>query len=109
MTYRVLITSPAEQDLFHAINWLRQHRSSKHALKWYTKMVPAINALAEQPDRCPLAPETDLLPTGVRQQHFGLDRKATDRIVFAIVGQEVRVLRIDHVPSRASRWKIFLI
>jgi plasmid stabilization system protein ParE len=61
---------------------------------------PAIDTLAESPDRCPASPETNLLPTGLRELHFGLGRKATHRIVFTIIGQDVRVLRIRHAAQQ---------
>lgn len=96
MTYRVILVRAAKRDLFETISWWSEHRSSEQAEQWYARIVPAIATLANDPDRCPVSPETDLLPTGLRQLHFGLGRKATHRIVFTIVDNEVRVLRIRH-------------
>lgn len=100
MKYRVVITNAAKRDLFQTIAWWGEHRSFEQAERWYAKIVPAIDTLAEQPDRCPVSPETDLLPTGLRQLHFGLGRKTTHRIVFTIVGQEVRILRVRHAAQQ---------
>jgi len=100
MTYRVIVTGPAERDLLQTVSWWSEHRSSEQALRWYSKIGPAIDTLAESPDRCPASPETNLLPTGLRELHFGLGRKATHRIVFTIIGQDVRVLRIRHAAQQ---------
>jgi plasmid stabilization system protein ParE len=96
MTYHVLITKAAHRDLREALTWWRDNRSAAQAERWYEKIMPAIATLAENPDRCPISPETDLCPTRLRQLHFGLSRKRTHRIVFTIVGDEVRVLRVRH-------------
>ncbi|HWL07093.1 MAG TPA: type II toxin-antitoxin system RelE/ParE family toxin [Planctomicrobium sp.] len=99
MSYRVLITGPAKRDLRAIVAWWSEHRSTEQAQRWYSRIYPAIAALSEQPDRCPLAPETDLLPSGLRQLHFGLSRRTTHRILFTIVGGEVRVLRVRHTAQ----------
>jgi plasmid stabilization system protein ParE len=100
MSYRITITQVAERDIRQALTWWRDNRSSEQAERWYNKIYPAIATLSKQPDRCPLAPETDLLPTGLRQLHFGVSRKATHRIVFTIEGQEVKVVRVRHFAQR---------
>jgi plasmid stabilization system protein ParE len=100
MTYQVLITWSAERDIREAVAWWRDNRSAAQAERWYEKIMPAIATLAENPYRCPIAPETDLLPTGLRQLHFGLSRKVTHRIVFTIIGSEVQVLRVWHVARQ---------
>jgi len=101
MTYRVVVTRAAKRDLFQTVAWWSEHRSAEQAERWYMKIVPAIDTLAEQPDRCPVSPETDLLPTGLRQLHFGSGRRPTHRIVFTIIDKEVRVLRIRHAAQQS--------
>jgi plasmid stabilization system protein ParE len=96
MSYRILISGPAERDIRETIAWWGENRSSEQAQRWYDSIYPAIATLSEHPDRCPVAPETDLLPTGIRQLQFGIGRRPTHRILFTIVGQEVRVLRVRH-------------
>lgn len=101
MTYRVIVTGPAERDLRQIVRWWSEHRSTEQALRWYVRIGPAIDTLATRPERCPKSPETALLSTGLRQLHFGLGRRATHRIVFTIIGQEVRVLRIRHAAQQS--------
>jgi plasmid stabilization system protein ParE len=100
MSHRVVITGPAQRDIDQAVTWWSEHRSSEQAERWYNQIYPAIATLAEQPDRYPTSPEADLLPTGLRQLHFGSGRRTTHRIVFTIVGWEVRVLRVRHVAQQ---------
>jgi plasmid stabilization system protein ParE len=100
MTYHVVITGPAKRDIHEALTWWSKHRSSEQAERWYSKIYPAIPTLSAEPERCPIAPETDLLESGLRQLRFGVRRKTTHRILFTIVGQEVRILRIRHVAQK---------
>lgn len=101
MTYRVIITGPAKRDIRWIVDWWRDHRSGEQAGRWYRKIFPAMAGLSKHPDRLPFAPEADLVPSGLRQLHFGLSRKATHRIVFTIVGQEVRILRVRHAAQNS--------
>jgi plasmid stabilization system protein ParE len=100
MKNRIVITRSAERDIRQAVSWWRDNRSRDEAERWYDKIYPAIATLRSHPQRCPIAPESDLLPTGLRQLHFGLSRKTTHRIVFTIEGENVVVLRVRHVAQR---------
>jgi plasmid stabilization system protein ParE len=101
MSYRVFTVPAAERDIHRAVKWWADHRSGEQAERWYTRIYPAIGTLSETPDRCPVASESDLLPGGLRQLHFGVGSRATHRIIFTIVGQEVRVLRVRHVAQQS--------
>jgi plasmid stabilization system protein ParE len=100
MTYRVHVAQAAKRDIRQTVAWWSEHRSSEQAQRWYSRITAAIHTLAEQPDRCPLAPEADLMPTHLRQLNFGLGRRATHRIVFTILNREVRVLRVRHAAQQ---------
>jgi hypothetical protein len=50
-----------------------------------------------------MATERDLLPQGVRQLLYGLGRKRTHRIVFAVDGDEVIVFRVRHTSQAALK------
>ncbi|MGE0378526.1 MAG: type II toxin-antitoxin system RelE/ParE family toxin [Planctomycetaceae bacterium] len=101
--FDVTITEPAEQDIHNAYEWWRDHRSADEAARWYENIIPAIDTLRELPDRCPLAPETDLYPSGLRELHFGIGRRPTHRIIFTIEGTTVVVLRVRHSAQRDLR------
>lgn len=100
MTFHVLITARAEADIREAVIWWRDHRSAAQAERWLDKIYPAIATLAMFPQRCPSALETDMLPTGIRELHFGVSAKTTHRIVFTIHGDDVIILRVRHVARR---------
>jgi plasmid stabilization system protein ParE len=53
------------------------------------------------PLRCPRAPEADLLPQEMRQLVFGIRGRPTHRIVFAIEGNVVIILRVRHAAQDA--------
>ncbi|SFI75824.1 type II toxin-antitoxin system RelE/ParE family toxin [Planctomicrobium piriforme] len=100
MTYEILISLQAQADVREAVAWWRDQRSAEQAERWLDKIYPAISTLANSPDRCPFAPETDLLATGLRQLHFGVSGRTTHRIVFTIHNRQVVILRVRHIARR---------
>jgi plasmid stabilization system protein ParE len=61
----------------------------------------SIQTLRNKPERYAMAAESDLLAQGLRQLLFGLGRRATHRILFAIDGGTVVVLRVRHASQDA--------
>jgi plasmid stabilization system protein ParE len=100
---RINITGPAQRDIDAAYDWWSKNRSAEQAVRWYVGIHDAIGSLKQAADRCPWAPERDLLEQGVRQLHFGLGRRPTHRIVFAVDGETVSVLRVRHLAQDALR------
>lgn len=99
--YRVKITTPAKQDIVAAFQWWRDNRSAEQAKRWYRGIRKAIASLADMPERCPPSPEADLLPGSTRQLLFGIGRRHTHRIVFAIDRKTVVILRVRHASQDA--------
>src|SRR5688572_20146619 len=97
MTYRVIVTARAKADIREAVAWWRDNRSGLQAERWLDKIEPALTSLARTPERCPLAPEADLVETDLRQLHFGVRRKTTHRIIFTVEGADVIIFRIRHI------------
>ena len=100
MTYRVILTGPARNDIRECVTWWRDHRSAAQAERWYNSIFPAIATLSENPERCSRSPEAAFYPTELRQLHFGIGRRTTHRIVFTIVDNDVWVLRVRHVAQQ---------
>ncbi|HVJ67402.1 MAG TPA: type II toxin-antitoxin system RelE/ParE family toxin [Caulifigura sp.] len=100
MTYRIILTGPADRDIRDCIRWWRINRSSEQAARWADRVFPALASLRQSPERCIPAPESDLFATGLRQLHFGVGRRTTHRILFTIVDDEVRVLRVRHIAQQ---------
>src|SRR3954469_11604275 len=98
---RVIIAGPAKRDIQAAYDWWAENRSVEQARRWYSGILAAIHTLRNKPERCAAASENDLLAEGIRQLNFGLGQRATHRVVFAIDGSTVVVLRIRHSSQDA--------
>jgi plasmid stabilization system protein ParE len=94
VTYVVRVTPLAWQEIEVSYRWLVE-RSQTAADRWKGKMEAAIFSLAEAPHRHPEAVEAEKVGFDLRQMLVGR-RNATFRILFEIVGNTVRVLRVRH-------------
>jgi len=101
MKYHIIVTDTAQADIRDIVTWWSENRSSQQAEQWYNEITPVIDTLINNPERCPLAPETDLLPTGLRQLHFGVSRTVTHRIVYTIDGSNVIIMHVRHLARKA--------
>ncbi|MBX3277959.1 MAG: type II toxin-antitoxin system RelE/ParE family toxin [Acidobacteria bacterium] len=90
MSYSVILTDEAEEDLKAAARWVAQHSPEKATI-WYFDITEAIESLRNFPLRCPLAPESKTFATQIR--HLLFDRH---RILFIIEDENVYVLRVRH-------------
>jgi len=97
--YHVIISGPAERDIQAAHDWWAENRSTEQASRWYLGIRELIASLNQMPERCSMASERDLLEQGIRQLLYGLGRRPTHRIVFAIDGNDIVVLRVRHVAQ----------
>ena len=97
----VILTGPAKRDIQAAYDWWKQNRSAEQADRWYAGIHAAIQSLRSMPERHSLSAESDLVAQGIRQLLVGLGRRATHRIVFAIDGNTVVVLRVRHTSQDA--------
>ena len=102
MKYPIEYTEPAKSDIEEAVViWWRDHRSPSEAGRWLDEIETKINkTLSIDPERLPLAPESDLSLTGLRQLMFGLGRRLTHRIVFTIKDGKVFIVRVRHVARQ---------
>ena len=70
MKYRVLLTDRAANQLDVAYAWYQDHAA--HAVtRWYRGLRDAIRGLSEQPDRFPLARESETFPYPLREMLYG--------------------------------------
>ncbi len=99
--YRVVITGPARRDIQDAHQWWAEHRSAEQAGKWDLGVRAAIQMLRNRPEQSSSVAESDLSAAGIRQRLYGLGRRATHRILFAIDGTDVVVLRVRHTSQDA--------
>lgn len=93
MSYRVTTGRLAEEDLFETAAFLSD-RTIDGAIAWIDAFEAAKAALAEFAAGCPLAPEDERARMAVRERYFSTRRGRRYRILFTIVGDEVRILRV---------------
>jgi plasmid stabilization system protein ParE len=102
MAFRVLVDPIALAEAEDSFRWMRR-RAPQEAARWFVNLWRAIESLQVMPTRCSLAPEALALRRSVRQLLFG---KAPHvyRVLFVIVNDEVRVLRIRHGARKGLGW-----
>ena len=93
MNYAVLLMRQAELDIQTIYDWLSK-RSPAGALRWYDALDNALYRLKDEATIWSEAPESAAFPDTIRQCLFKTKRGRTYRILFTIVGQQVRVLHV---------------
>ncbi len=94
MTFRVVIARRAAGEIAANHRWLSE-RSPPRADRWRDSLLRAVDSLEEQPERYPLAPESEWYDGELRELLHGKRRQAY-RILFEIRGDAVAVLRVRH-------------
>ena len=96
MAYLVNFTARAERDLAHLYGQINAEDSDA-ALKWYRGLRQAILGLEEQPNRCPVTPENDML----RHLLYG-NKPHIYRAIYRVLEKQkqVEVLHIRHGARR---------
>ena len=92
MTYSVIVTQKAKDDLRHYYAVAAEH-APETAVRWLHRFEDALQTLSTNPTRCPLAPENDLVDQTIYQRFFG-KRSGRYRALFTIAGNDVLVLHI---------------
>ncbi len=92
MSYRVVITANAKANLR---SYYRRAAESAPvtASRWLDRFEEALQTLAQNARRCPLAPEDELVDAEVRQLLFGRGRNVY-RALFTISGDDIQVLHV---------------
>lgn len=97
MSYTVITTERAAQEISDAAAWWAAEHSVAQAERWYSGIRNAIADLAVMPRARPFALEHALFGYELRELHFGLGTRATHRAIFTIVNETVVVLTVRHV------------
>ncbi len=93
LRFHVKILSRARADVAAIYSWLNQ-RTSVGANRWYQAFIDSANSLEYQPNRHALAPEAAVVAKPIRQCFFKTPAGRLYRILFLMVGDEVRILRV---------------
>jgi len=95
VTYHVIVTRTADAEAMEAFRWYAE-RSPAAARRWYQGLERALKTLESQPTQCPISEEdSEALGREVRLKLYGR-RRGVYRILFAIDGETIWVLRIRH-------------
>ena len=95
MTYRVIITPEAENDLRTAYRYVRSQAPAA-ARDWLRRARHAAKSLARRPERCPLAPESASFDEPIRELFFGSGNRGTYRFLFVVLDESVYILHVRH-------------
>lgn len=98
MTYRVYLQRTALHDLGEAYRWMAV-RAPSSAANWLDRFEQALQTLEHHPERRPTAKENGRVEVEVREFLFGRSPHVF-RVIFAIDGDVVRILRIRRAQRR---------
>lgn len=87
----------AQDDLAGRFRYLERTATPQAADAWLDEILDALESLAILPERCPIAPESDLFPVAIRQLLVG-----SVRILFT-VSPETRTVHVLHIRHQAQR------
>jgi plasmid stabilization system protein ParE len=96
MKYEVRITSRAQREAQANHDWWAENRSAEQAARWYNDFLNAALSLERNPEGHAVAAENDRFPYEIRQLNFGIGRKPTHGLVYAIRPKEVVILRVRY-------------
>lgn len=102
MPLEVYITDRAYRDLNEARTFISRH-APETAEKWYAEFVEALLGLGKNPQAYSLAEEGKEFPFELRQYFHRTRSGRVNRALFAIFGNEVRVLAIRRPGQQSIR------
>lgn len=94
MKYRVIFQPRALAQLEEEYRYITQANPIA-AARWFNRFVAALEGLADFPQRCPVARESEAAGREIRQLLFG-KRSGVRRAYFVIEHDTVRILSIRH-------------
>ena len=101
MKYPVLFVQRAERNIVAALTWYQKNAPEVSA-RWHKSLNLALRRLRENPERFPLAHESEAFPYRLRQMLFGAGRRKTHRVLFVVRPKAVVVYAIRHVAQDDS-------
>ena len=93
LQYDVQIHELASRDLDHIVEWIKS-RSPDGAHRWLVAFNALLEGLRHSPESCSIAPESDVIGRELREAFFKTRCGRTYRAVFAIDGNQIRILRV---------------
>lgn len=97
MTFRLVFTAQAFEELHEAADWWAANRNEHQAREWLEGCKSALALLTHNPEAHSKIRESAAFPVELRQKLYGLKSKPTHRAVFEIRGDEVIVHAVRHL------------
>jgi len=93
MKYGLTVLQPAKEDIDQIRRWLAGY-SPAGASSWYGILDETVRALKNDPEQSELAPESRDFGREIRHRLFKTRRGKPYRVVYTIVGNQIRVLLV---------------
>jgi plasmid stabilization system protein ParE len=100
VSYRVIVLPRAKRQLLDQAAWWAENRSLDQGLRWLAGFERALESLANNPQRCERARESDDFDFELRELRYGLKYRPTHRALFEVRGDEVLVYAVRHLHQR---------
>lgn len=98
MTYRVILSPRASQQIENAFRWGALRWTAERNEAWFRGLREAIESLSEFPERCGRALESEAFSFEVRQLLY-----PPYRVLFRVVDDTVRILAVRRFSQDLSR------
>jgi plasmid stabilization system protein ParE len=98
----VVVRPQAYDQIDQAFAWWANHRSLEQASRWFSGILAAIEAIGENPTRYAKYAEETAFACEVREMLFGLGRRKTHRVLFALRTDCIYVVSVRHVSQDAT-------
>lgn len=95
MSYRVVLTAKAEEDIASVLEWFRDQRATEAGGRWLVLLKSKLDVLATHPERCNRAAESDEIGEDIRELILGRG-PFKHRILFRCTQKTVYFLRLWH-------------
>lgn len=92
---QIRITDLAEEDAHTNYEWWAKHRSAEQAVRWLQGIYAAMFELATTANQHPYATEAELKLRKIRQASFGLGKRPSHRILYAVRDDLIVIYRIQ--------------
>jgi plasmid stabilization system protein ParE len=93
MSYIVRVLVHAQADIAKCFAYLSE-RSPRGAANWFNRFAETRDRLSRDPLRRPVAPESRFVSYEIREVLFKTRKGKPYRILFTVVADEVRILRV---------------
>ena len=93
MIYRLIVVREVEDEAQSIYDWIA-NRSLEGAVRWFEAFVKAVYSLKRNPERCGMAAESPFRGKSLRQLIFRAPSGQRYRLLFTIIGDDVRVLHL---------------